>query len=1147
MERVEPKVRKLDNQSEEHKMKRGLSPVFDSSEPNSKKIVAKNGTNSENIDDFLMDLDEEWTNQLCIPNEELFVLDLSTWKRCKILTVEPFGNKYTKITLEDKRSKEKALCHLFPPWNKIEHIAPGITVSVLASKDHENAGHFVVNANMGFFVTNPDQLVSGTTVVGSLFCQRRGVLQELFRLPDSENKQMVIGTITHSIFQKCILEDSCKTLEDVTKIATNVMKTKKCISLLHATNMSIQEALGLVDPYLREIEIFISNYLRSRLKHTANCHKNRDDSQQLMINAVEDIEENIWCYQLGLKGKIDATVSLCTDEESRKNEKLPLELKTGRASYSFEHVGQLALYEMMMELIGHRVGGGLLLYLRDRKCSRMVANRNMKRDLIMLRNEVAHYFSAWMTPSETMDHYIKEPVPLKLNLPEPINNERACAKCPYNTVCIALLKREHETGIHPRNSGIMLISEESCSHLTNVEIDYFIRWTGLIYLEQQESSMTHTVRNIWNKTPEERCEKGLCIVGLTLLTPVRAIDDLYFHTFALNHPNVDHNEAASNTLSSVPEIFQIGEYVICSTTNRIAVASGHIISRAGHELVVSFERDLSTNYNGETFILDQSSPYQSTGFNLSNLAMLLRKDDLSTRLRRFIVDREIPSFTNGILSKSTMPVAKEILKHLNRHQKQAALKAAATTSYCLLKGLPGTGKTQTIVGLIRLLSALGESILLTSNTHSAVDNVLKRLLPFEDIKFIRLGSIDRIDPALKPYAETVLTENCETPEQLVEVYNQFNFVAVTCQGSGHPMIAQRTFDYCIVDEATQVFQASIIRPLLHSKRFLLVGDPEQLPPVIRSATARTLGASESLFHRLDQEGSYFILPTQYRMNRVITKLANDLTYDGKLVCGNDIVANATLKLPNWHAIRRIYEVERWLMKTISNQIDLSAVILDTGNTHQLNLKCQQMNELRLSSRLVTNVTECANIPETALVVYICLALLRAGVKSETIGVIAPFRAQVELIRVNIQKLSHKQKSTQRPLSTMNSIDLSYTETDKGDIEVNTVDQFQGKDKKVIIYSCTKSFNPTDAVEDSTNEDSDRKPNEILSDKRRLTVAITRAQEKLIIVGDRSSLESYGPFKKLLKVMSKISTFPIIDKKDGFEWNNLFDLLVCLSE
>uniref|UniRef100_A0A182UA36 DNA replication ATP-dependent helicase/nuclease n=1 Tax=Anopheles melas TaxID=34690 RepID=A0A182UA36_9DIPT len=415
--------------------------------------------------------------------------------------------------------------------------------------------------------------------------------------------------------------------------------------------------------------------------------------------------------------------------------------------------------------------------------------------------------------------------------------------------------------------------------------------------------------------------------------------------------------------------------------------------------------------------------------------------------------------------------AKEILKKLNRHQKKAALKAAATKSYCLLKGLPGTGKTQTIVGLIRLLSLLGQSILLTSNTHSAVDNVLKRLLPFQDLKFIRLGSIDRIDPAVASSAEAIVTEHCDSPEKLSEVYEQYKIVGVTCQGTGHPLINKRLFDFCIVDEATQVFQPSLIRPLLRSKRFLLVGDPEQLPPVIKSVEARSLGACESMFHRLDQEGSFYILPTQYRMNRVLTKLANEFAYNGKLICGNDIVENNTINLPNLENIRRIYEVERWLLKMISNQIDLSVVLVDTGNTYQMNLNYRKLNEISTSitDDQSQNAMNCTNVSEIAIVVYI------------------------------------------------------------------------------ILFSCTKSSNLSDEIWIKKGKERSSHGYEILSDKSRLTVAITRAKEKLIIIGDRLTLDSYAPFKKLFNVASKISNISLREKKDGFEWNALLEFLISLSD
>lgn len=59
-----------------------------------------------------------------------------------------------------------------------------------------------------------------------------------------------------------------------------------------------------------------------------------------------------------------------------------------------------------------------------------------------------------------------------------------------------------------------------------------------------------------------------------------------------------------------------------------------------------------------------------------------------------------------------------------------------------------------------------------------------------------------------------------------------------------------------------------------------------------------MGADESLFQRLDSEVATVTLTLQYRMNKTITKLANDITYKGSLKCGNDAVAMATLRIPS---------------------------------------------------------------------------------------------------------------------------------------------------------------------------------------------------------------------------------------------------------
>lgn len=68
-----------------------------------------------------------------------------------------------------------------------------------------------------------------------------------------------------------------------------------------------------------------------------------------------------------------------------------------------------------------------------------------------------------------------------------------------------------------------------------------------------------------------------------------------------------------------------------------------------------------------------------------------------------------------------------------------------------------------------------------------------------------------------------------------------------------------------------------------------------------------------------------------------------------------------------------------------------------------------------------------------------------------------------------------------------------------------------------------------------------KINQILDDHRRLTVAITRAKHKLIIIGDTVSLEGYRPFKMLITGLSKMNKINLVDQQHGFNWSALLSI------
>lgn len=110
---------------------------------------------------------------------------------------------------------------------------------------------------------------------------------------------------------------------------------------------------------------------------------------------------------------------------------LPLELKTGRATMSLEHKGQVMLYIMMMQNYGYKVDSGLLLYLREGVLKEIFVTEREKRDLMMLRNELAFFLTK--KSQVVSDHE-------EIELPDPISHHSACEKCSYNMICCAYLE-----------------------------------------------------------------------------------------------------------------------------------------------------------------------------------------------------------------------------------------------------------------------------------------------------------------------------------------------------------------------------------------------------------------------------------------------------------------------------------------------------------------------------------------------------------------------------------------------------------------------------------------------------------------------------------------------------------------------------------
>jgi DNA replication ATP-dependent helicase Dna2 len=166
--------------------------------------------------------------------------------------------------------------------------------------------------------------------------------------------------------------------------------------------------------------------------------------------------------------------------------------------------------------------------------------------------------------------------------------------------------------------------------------------------------------------------------------------------------------------SSLPRLFSAGETVIVSSDSDLAFSQGVVLSVDDSGVTVMLDRDLRLG-KGSLFHLDRHEFQGSMSSNLVNLVRLMSPSALAERLRRLVVDRASVSFLKG-LSRNIVDVGKHILRPLNRVQQKAVFKVLMAEEYVLLKGMPGTGKTTLIVAIVRLLAALGKTVLLASYT-----------------------------------------------------------------------------------------------------------------------------------------------------------------------------------------------------------------------------------------------------------------------------------------------------------------------------------------------------------------------------------------------------------------------------------------------
>ncbi|GAA5861587.1 hypothetical protein JCM8547_008083 [Rhodosporidiobolus lusitaniae] len=987
-------------------------------------------------------------------------------------------------------------------------IETGDTLNFIGTFDSSSPSvpALTLSRSEGLLILHPDILVSATKVADASSCRRKAVLSELIRTVGGLTPSLVYGNMLHELMQACLLAGRWDEEWRNEKIDEIVKQTGGQLWTMY---VGFDAARNQMRERSKEYEAFAQRFVGDKPKSDASLSDPRaaDTARsRLALSSTLSVEEDIWAPRFGLKGKIDVSVSSVVVDSvgfTRKGT-TPFEIKTGRATAGMEHRAQTMLYTLLMgDRFDEDIDSGLLYYTQGNEVFRVQAARNEVRGLIIARNDFATYLHRRMTlsPSGSPAASQKQKTPIKSQeekvakeedededamwaeldeagtpsasqveelalLPPPIDDEWACKKCYSRDACM-LFRRTVEGNLAisaTEHDPLQALYEDKTGHLTEEHAEFFKHWEKLISYEEQE--LVRFKKEIWTMGAEERQKTGRCFANMVIEEAVKQEGSApAIHRFTYRLKPRDLASSPSLLAGSISK----GEPVVVSLEAPhpvLGLSRGFVLSIMAHEVVLGLDHSL-TDFPGArrvkhspsslVFRVDKDELAAGMGRIRDNLIQLFVAGG-DARRRRLIVDLEPPSFDAALATESN----RLIPSSLNGDQKVALEKVLAAQDYALILGMPGTGKTTTIAEVLKALAAAGKSVLLTSYTHSAVDNILLKVKD-SGLSILRLGNRDKIVPALHRFALT--PEDYST--SLSDIDNKLlvpQIVATTCLGINEPIFSKRRFDVCIVDEASQVTLPTCLGPLRFADKFILVGDHNQLPPLVRNLSARKGGLDISLFKRLSDAhlSAVVNLTEQYRMNEDIMLLSNTLVYEGKLKAGSAEVGRRRLELPKRGGVERLEEWQREV-------VDPSRTVLFV-DTDALPAR-----ELRFGS-LIENELEAVLVKQSIS------ALTSFGVSPHDIGVITPYRQQIK--RLN------RELGSEFP-----------------DVEVLTADKSQGRDKEVVLVSLVRS-NTSGNVGD------------LLTDWRRLNVCLTRAKSKLVLFGSSSTLRHSPLLKQFLELVEE---------------------------
>ena len=434
---------------------------------------------------------------------------------------------------------------------------------------------------------------------------------------------------------------------------------------------------------------------------------------------------------------------------------------------------------------------------------------------------------------------------------------------------------------------------------------------------------------------------------------------------------------------------------------------------------------------------------------------------------------------------------------LNASQEKAVNEVLWAKDVAVVHGPPGTGKTTTLVEAIFETLRRESQVLVCAQSNMAVDWISEKLVD-RGINVLRIGNPTRVNDKMlsftyerrfeahpdylqlwsirkairelrqqRKHADSWHQKMDRLKSRATELelrirsslFGEARVIASTLTGAANRVLEGEKYSTLFIDEAAQALEAACWIAIRKAGRVILAGDHCQLPPTVKSIMALKGGLGKTLMERIveNKPETVTLLKMQYRMNEQIMKFSSEWFYNGMVESAPTVSHRGIL------------------------DYDTPMMWIDTA-------ECDGKEEFVGENFGRINRAEAELTLQTLQQYLEKIGKQRILEESIDVGIISPYRAQVQLLRKELRK-----REFFRPYRHL--------------LTVNTVDGFQGQERDIILISLVRSNDGGDIG--------------FLRDLRRMNVAITRARMKLIILGSSETMTSHPFYKKLYEYVGQL--------------------------